>query len=67
MLTFTVGWMNLIAQVAGNAAQAALLGVLTVTFVDMFSAWQGVDPPEFSKGATYGLYAAWTIIASVLK
>jgi hypothetical protein len=65
--TFTMGWMNLIAQVAGNAAQTALLGDLTITFVDMFCAWLEVEAPEFSKGASYGIYAAWTIIASGLK
>lgn len=44
------GWLNLIAQLSGNAAQTALMADLTITLVNMVAAYNGTEPPEFSKG-----------------
>lgn len=40
----------MIAQLSGNAAQTALQADLTVTLVNMVSAYQGREPPDFSPG-----------------
>jgi hypothetical protein len=45
-----VGWLNLIAQLSGNAAQTALMADLTVTLCNMVAAYNGTEPPEFTKG-----------------
>jgi hypothetical protein len=49
------GWLNLIAQLSGNAAQTALMADLTITLCNMVAAYNGTEPPEFSKGEQ----AAW--------
>lgn len=44
------GWLNMIAQLSGNAAQTALQADLTVTLVNMLYAYYEQEPPEFSPG-----------------
>jgi hypothetical protein len=40
----------LIAQLSGNAAQTALMADLTVTLCNLVAAYNGTEPPEFTKG-----------------
>jgi hypothetical protein len=59
------GWVNIIAQLSGNAAQTALQGDLTITLVNMICAYREVDPPEWTPAMNYGLYCFWTIMSAV--
>lgn len=62
--SWVAGWLNLIAQLSGNAAQTALMADLTITLVNMVAAYNGTEPPEFSKGQMYGIYVAWCLAAT---